>query len=84
VLPGGQQHGQGLLPLLAAQVQLGGPATAGPTQRMVSGFLLDPARRFLLQLGLRTRTGGVLMRSADRGVDADVPRDQTSSVGARL
>jgi hypothetical protein len=37
-LPGGQQHGEGFLALLAAKVQLGGPAAPGPAQRVVGRF----------------------------------------------
>ena len=41
-LPTGHQHRQGFAALLTAQMQLRGPATAGTTQRMVGGFILDP------------------------------------------
>jgi hypothetical protein len=37
-VPGGDDHHQGLLPLLDGQVELGGMAAAGPAERVVAGL----------------------------------------------
>jgi len=41
-LAGGQQHGERFLALLAAQVQLRGPAASRATQRVVGGVAAEP------------------------------------------
>jgi hypothetical protein len=51
-LPSGHQERQRLATLLGAQLCLGGPATPRATQRMISRFDIDTARRFMLQIPL--------------------------------
>lgn len=51
-LPSGKHDRQWFLPLLAAQVQLGGQPTPGPTQRMIGRLVTDSTGRFGLQIPL--------------------------------
>ena len=70
-LSGGEEQGQDLLSLLTRQVDLGGEAASGTSQRMIGGLVGDATGRFLL----RARScAGVLMGSGDRGIYADLPR----------
>jgi hypothetical protein len=52
-LPGGQEHRQHSVALLAGQVHLGAQATAGPPQRVVGRLRrTHPGRRFGLSIPL--------------------------------
>ena len=70
--------------LLDGQVELGGEPAARPSQPMITGLGEDAARWFLLQVALLAGPGRMLMGAADRGVDAQVPRDRTLRVGQGL
>lgn len=83
-LPGRDDDRQGLLALLDGQVQLGGEPAARAPKSVITRFAEDPARRFLLQITLLAGPGRMLMGTADRGVDAQVPRDRTFRVGQGL
>src|SRR5207248_9174599 len=66
-------------------MQLGGPATPRPAQRVVVGLVTTyPARRFELQIRPLPGTGGVLMGTRDGRVNAHVPRDQTQHISPAL
>jgi hypothetical protein len=73
-----------LLTLFASQIDLGGEAAAGPAKTMVLRLGAGFARRFPLGLSVAAGACGVLMGSADRGVDADLPRDQPCRIRAGL
>lgn len=51
---------------------------------MIMGLGEDAARWFLLQVALLAGSGRMLMGTADRGVDAQVPCDRTFRVGQGL
>ncbi|GAA2974596.1 hypothetical protein GCM10010446_68550 [Streptomyces enissocaesilis] len=51
---------------------------------MITGLGEDAARRFLPQVTLLAGPGRMLVGAADRGVDAQVPRDRTLRVGQSL
>src|SRR5207248_9626162 len=66
-------------------MQLGGPATPRPAQRVIVRLVTTyPARRFDLQIRPLPGTGGVLMGTGDGRVNAHVPRDQTHRIGLTL
>jgi hypothetical protein len=50
-----------LVALFAGQVQLGGPATPGPAQRVIVGLDADTARRLSLLATTAAGAGGVLV-----------------------
>src|SRR5256886_3494606 len=83
-LPGGQQHRQRFLALLAGQVHLRGqPATRAP-QRVIARLDHDTTGRFPLVIWLPPSARGVLMSPGDRGVHRHIPGNQTGSVGSGL
>ena len=51
---------------------------------MISRLLHDAAGRLFLQAAVSPCTGGVLVSTTDRGVDADFPGDQPQSIGPGL
>src|SRR5439155_4841853 len=84
-LAAGQYQGQRLAALLTGQMQLGGPATPRPAQRVIVRLVTTyPARRFELQFRPLPGTGGVLMGTGDGRVNAHVPRDQTQHISPAL
>lgn len=83
-LPCRHHDRHGLLTRLNCQVELGREPAARPSQPMITGLGKDTARWFLLQVALLAGPGRMLMGAADRGVDAQVPRDRTLRVGQGL
>jgi len=73
-----------LVALFAGQVQLGGPATPGPAQRVIVGLDADTARRLSLLATTAAGAGGVLVGAHDRGIHAHVPSNQAGVIGQRL
>lgn len=74
----------GLQALLDSQVQLGGePATQAP-KGVITRLCEELAWWFLLQVTLFAGPGRMLMSSADRGVDAQVPDARAFHVGQGL
>jgi hypothetical protein len=73
-----------LVALFAGQVQLGGPATPGPAQRVIVGLDADTARRLSLLATTAAGAGGVLVGAHDRGIHAHVPSTQAGVIGQRL
>jgi hypothetical protein len=69
------------LALLTRQVDLGGPAAAGPAQAVIGRLI---TRRLDLAAGVPAGTGGVLVRPRDRGVHRHIPGDQARRVGELL
>lgn len=83
-LPCGNQHGQRLLSLLTRQMDLRREPASRPAQPVVLGFFAHTTRRFLLQSTVPTGTRRMLMRTADRRVDTDFPKDQSGRIRPRL
>jgi hypothetical protein len=83
-LPGGDDHGERFLALLAGQVHLGGQPAAGPAQAVISRLGLEPAGGLGLQIPPLACPGRVLVRPRHRGVHRHVPGDQPGRIGAAL
>lgn len=83
-LPCRHDDRHGLLALLDGQVQLGGEPAARPSQSVIAKLAEDAARWFLLQVAPLAGPGSMLMGAADRGIDAQVPRDRTLRIGQGL
>ncbi|MFF6958551.1 hypothetical protein [Streptomyces sp. NPDC008317] len=84
MLSGGDQQRQRPLALLARQMILGGEAALEPAQTVVVGLRAGSAGRFLLSMSVPAGACGVVMGPADRGVDVDLPRDQTCRIRPSL
>ena len=70
----GDDDGEGLLPLLAGEVELGGQAAAGPAERVVGGHgAARLAGRLLLRGAVLPGPSGVLVRPRGAGVEGNVP-----------
>lgn len=83
-LPRCDHDRHGLLALLDRQVQLGGEPAARLSQPMITRLGEDAARRLFLQVTLLAGPSRMLMSTAHRGIDAQIPRDRPLRVGQGL
>lgn len=83
-LPGRRHQRQHLAALLARQMSLAGPPTAGPPQRVIGRLGIDPAGRLDLPVTVVTSPSRAPMRPHDGGVHTHPPDDAAGGIGERL